>query len=35
MIMPSLCDLQMSRERERKKQKNSDTTAVVSRDFVS
>lgn len=29
MVMPSLCDLQMSRERERKEQKDADTPAEV------
>lgn len=34
MVVPSLCDLQMSRERERKKQKDTDTSAVVCRDSM-
>lgn len=32
MVMPNLCELQVSREKERKKQKDTDTPEVVCRD---
>lgn len=36
MVIPSLCELQTSREGEMKKRKkDTDTPAVVCRDFMS